>query len=93
MAVNPMMNSPRLDGVLNTGLKGMSAGVNGMKQAASEIAEFNVADAGARVSAPSHDDMIDALTSLKIYQRQVEASARVVETADEVLGFLLDVHA
>jgi flagellar basal body rod protein FlgG len=35
----------------------------------------------------------EAIVDLKMRQRQVEASAKVVETADAVLGFLLDVRA
>jgi hypothetical protein len=37
--------------------------------------------------------LVDALTSLKLYERQVQASGKVIETADELSGFLLDVHA
>jgi len=90
MAVNPMM-----EGVLNAGLNGMSAAIRGMKHAAQEIAELNSSDStadGGRVYADI-EDVVDAITRLKLYERQVQASAKVVETADEVLSFLLDVRA
>ena len=95
MAVNPMMNTPRLEGVLNMGLKGMSLGLNGVQNAAQEIAELNLTEAepGGGVTYRGLEDAVEAVTSMKIYQRQVEASARVVETADELLGFLIDVRA
>ena len=92
MAVNPMMES-----VMSAGVNGMHAGIRGMATAAQEIAELNTTardggDAGLADEA-GIEGLVDALTSLKIYERQVQASARVVETADEVVGFLLDVHA
>ena len=37
------------------------------------------------------NDAVEALVSLKLYQRQVQASANVVAAA--VLGFLLDIRA
>jgi len=90
MAVNPMM-----EGVRNAGLNGMSSAIKGMKHAAQEVAELNVsasAPNGSRTHAEV-EDVMDALTQLKLYERQVQASAKVVETADEMLGFLLDVRA
>ena len=35
----------------------------------------------------------EAIVDLKVHKRQIEASAKVVQTADAVLGFLLDVRA
>lgn len=99
MAVNPMMESARVNG-LNSAIKGMN-------QTAQDVAELNVddevvavassKDGGRRPSvidtANDVDDRDEALVSLKLYQREVQATAKVVETADAVLGFLLDVHA
>ena len=39
------------------------------------------------------DDSVEALLDLRTQMRQVQASAKVFETADEVIGFLLDVRA
>ena len=35
----------------------------------------------------------EALVDLKIYQRNVEAATKVIKTADEMVGFLLDIRA
>lgn len=98
MAVNPMMQGVRVSG-LNSALKGMN-------QAAQDVAELNVDnDPVARTkaavepskpaadSANAGDDRAEALVSLKLYQREAQAAAKVVVSADAVLGFLLDVHA
>ena len=56
-------------------------------------AEFNL-DAnseGVRLDNPA--DVAEVIVDLKVYQRQVQASAKVVQTADEVMGFLLSVHS
>lgn len=84
MAVNPMMESARVNG-LNSALKGLN-------RAAQEVAEFNV-DPATSSSRPASADQAEALLSLKLYQREAQAAAKVVTTADAVLGFLLDVHA
>ena len=39
------------------------------------------------------DEISAAVVDLKLYERQVQAATQVVKTADEVLGFLIDVHA
>ncbi|MEZ5560683.1 MAG: hypothetical protein R3E86_19320 [Pseudomonadales bacterium] len=92
MPVNPMM-----EGVRAAGVNGMHAAFKGLNQAAQEIADLNVVNREAteadRGSSEDSEDMADAAVRLKLYQRQVQASARVVETADAVVGFLLDVHA
>jgi hypothetical protein len=94
MAVNPMMES-----VMSAGIHGMNAALTGAKSAAMEVAQLNGSGAssnGGANPAPSGSEiesLTEALTSLKLYERQVQASAKVVETADELIGFLLDVHA
>lgn len=91
MAVNPMLSS---------GVNGIQTGLNGLQNVAHEIAAFNTTtnptDADAQVapvSGPGLDEIAESIVDLKVYQRQVEASVKVVQTADEVIGFLLDVHA
>ena len=91
MAVNPMLNS---------GANGIQQGIKSLNSVAQEIAELNIksnpgaseAD-GAPIDGVALDDLASAMVDLKLYQRQVQASAKVVETADEVIGFLLDVRA
>ena len=84
MAVNPMMSA---------GVNGIQAGMQGLEQTAQEIAEFNLSsdDGSGGTSLDNSADVAEAVIDLKLYQRQVQASAKVVQTADEVIGFLLDV--
>jgi flagellar hook protein FlgE len=89
MAVNPMMNA---------GVSGIQNGYRGLRQAAQDVAELNLereADASDKRAEPSRDvqDAAQAITDLKLYERQVQASAKVVQTADAVLGMLLDTEA
>lgn len=86
MAVNPMLSS---------GANGLQQGMRGLEQAAHEVADLNVRTPGV-TDAPetstkldNHADVAEAMLDLKLYQRQVQASAKVVQTADEVIGFLL----
>ena len=90
MAVNPMLSS---------GVNGIKSGMRGLEETAQEIAEFNVAAGdgeaanGGATKLAEHADVAEAMVDLKVYQRQVQASAKVVQTADEVIGFLLDTHS
>ena len=96
MAVNPIMQS---------GINGVQAGLKRLDRAAQDIAHLNVDDSGAQSGANDDgvirpatsggrvDDAFDAIVELKLAKRQVQASARVIETADQVLGFLLDIRA
>lgn len=95
MAVNPMMDSTRSTvDARSAGVNGINAGLNGMAHAAQDVAELNLNESSARTSSSDRlSDTASALVDLRVYQRQVQASAVVVETADAVVGFLLDVHA
>ncbi len=84
MAVNPMMSA---------GINGIQAGIRGLDTAAQTIAEFNLApkDGAQGTRLDDSADVAEAMVEMKVYQRQVQASAKVVQTADEVIGFLIDV--
>ncbi len=88
MAVNPMLSS---------GANGIHQGIKALESVAQEIAELNVSDDTAAAESVSDSgrvgEMGEAIIDLKTYQRQVQMSAQVVQTADEVIGFLLDVRA
>ena len=94
MAVNP---------ILQSGLNGIQTGLKGMNRAAQDIADLNLDDRSksasdndvVKVDASSDrlTDAVEAIVDLRVHARQVEASAKVVATADEILGFLLDVRA
>ena len=86
--------------MLNSGANGIQQGIRSLNNVAQEIAEMNIKrDPGANeadgvpLDGVELDDLANAMVDLKLYQRQVQASAKVVETADEVIGFLLDVRA
>lgn len=90
MAVNPM---------LHAGVTGLTQGTKALQNIAEDIAELNLkgdphtqANQGEPLHAHSVEDVAEAMVSLKLYQRDVQAAAKVVQTADEVLGFLLDVR-
>ena len=48
---------------------------------------------GADSSAKNVSDATEAIIDLQSHKRQVQASTKVIETADQLLGFLLDVKA
>ena len=89
MAINPMMNA---------GANGIQNGMRGLRQAAQDVAELNVAhelETSDKVAErPDRvKDSAEAVTELQLYERQVQASAKVVQTADAVIGMLLDTEA
>ena len=98
MAINPLMT---------IGVNAMQQGLKGMTKAAQDVAELNIGDTSDdRVAAQSSrdaevpiaradddkDEAVDALTDVRLHARKVQLASRVVETADEVLGFLIDVR-
>lgn len=81
----------------NTGLSGIQSGMRRVDQAASEIAsstlpaQVEAQPVEAAVQAPN--DLAGSLVGLTQGRYEVQANARVVETADEVLGTLIDTRA
>ncbi|MCR8922395.1 hypothetical protein NO559_06400 [Dasania sp. GY-MA-18] len=87
--------------VLSTGLAGIQAGQNSAQSAAQKIASASVTtptdteavDAVNEATAPASSGL-DAITEgaveLLRSEQQVQASAAVVQTADETLGTLID---
>ncbi|MFA5676926.1 MAG: flagellar basal body rod C-terminal domain-containing protein [Pseudomonas sp.] len=49
--------------------------------------------ASTRVDSNRPVNLVDGLVSLQQAQREVEAGAAMIDTADEVLGTLIDIHA
>ncbi len=70
---------------LNQGLQGIANSGQKLNQAANEIAAVNVPG--------SESDLVEPLTTLVVEEANFKASAKVVETASETLGTLLDVTA
>lgn len=80
MAVNPM---------LTAGMNGIQEGLRGMHDSAQTVAASNLSTDVEQTSKSPPDQVAEALVEMQVYARQVQASAEVVRTADEVMGFLL----
>ena len=91
----------------NSGLNGIQAGQRRVEQAASEIASNavnqpqqanqtppqNQVNPAPQVAEQTRPDLAQSLVALRIGENEVRANARVVDTADEVLGTLIDTRA
>ena len=79
--------------VVNQGLIGMQKSQVSMAQSAQQIAQAsNTQRADAPASARSVD-LVEPLLNLKIQSQVFDSSARVVKSADEAIGTLLDIKA
>lgn len=72
--------------VLSTGIQGVQTGMRGMEQSAQNIVK-------AGTSENTAGDVIEPIMDLKLYENTVEASTKVIKTADEMMGTLLDTMA
>lgn len=80
--------------VLQTGIQGIQRGQEELQKAASEIVNAGAVNATeGQANNSQSSSVIEPIVDLKLYEQTVEASAKVVETADEVLGTLLDTLA
>lgn len=91
----------------SSGLNGIQAGQRRVDQAAADIASNavnpslqatqtppqNQVNPSAQVSERNRPDLTESLVALRVGENEVRASARVVDTADEVLGTLIDTRA
>ncbi|MGK0500162.1 MAG: hypothetical protein ACJAYG_001809 [Oceanicoccus sp.] len=86
-----------VDSVLSSGLQGIQAGIGQARQAAQDIADATVAPTSNDATGPASKDPVraiaEAAVALRVSEQQVQASAAVVKTADEVLGTILDTKA
>ena len=74
--------------VLSTGVAGVQKGIIDMHEAADKITKAGTVNAEDDVG-----DIAQSLVDLKLSRNQVEVSARVIETASEVMGTLIDIKA
>ena len=74
--------------VQNEALQGINRGLEGMRKNASEIASADQLN-----KTGQETDLVGALVGLQQNKIQVQASAKVVSTVDEVIGTLLDTRA
>jgi hypothetical protein len=70
--------------ILGSGVAGIQRGIEGLRKDAQAIASANVKQDDGGVA-----DLAAPLVDLKVNLHQVQASARVIETVDEILTFLL----
>ncbi|MFY0641032.1 MAG: hypothetical protein JXR16_08300 [Bermanella sp.] len=75
-----------LGGALSAGLAGIQKGEQQVTQAAQQVASASTE----RPVSPNQD-VAKALLEEKEGQRQVEASAKVVQAADQTIGSLVDI--
>lgn len=69
------------------GLEGVRRGLNDLNRAANEIARNGT------TQEPDAASLAESAVDLRVARNQVQASARVIETENEVLGSLLDTRA
>lgn len=75
--------------VVNQGLIGMQKSQSSMLQSAQQIAQAGTTQR----SNPSANDLVEPLVNLKVQAQVFDSSAKVVKTADETIGTLLDIKA
>ena len=82
--------------VVNQGLIGMQTSQASMLQSAQQIAQAGTTQAvqpGAGAQNGQQQDLAEPLVNLRIQAQVFDANAKVVKTADETLGTLLDIKA
>lgn len=73
-----------VNSILGTGISGIQRGLQGVRENAQTIASADTLEGSTNAA-----DLAQALVGLKVNQQQVQASARVVETVDDILTSLL----
>jgi flagellar hook-associated protein FlgK len=82
-----------LGSVVNQALIGLQNSQMSMVKSAQQIAQAGVVQQQTSTAGNLTQDLIEPLINLKIQRNLFDASARVVQTADETLGTLLDIKA
>ena len=89
--------------VTQTGIVGIQNGMRGMQKAASEVASAqhfnpqnlnpqNLNNQGSDQAVPSKE-MVESIIEMKMHAQQVQASAQMIQTANDAIGAILDVLA
>ena len=74
--------------MMNSSISGIQRGMYEMQQSAHNIAQFGTVNRNADTTQLTED-----LVNIKVQKNQVEASTKIIATADEMLGTLLDIRA
>ncbi len=77
----------------SSGLSAMQGGMNRVAEAGSDIARNSLQVRDSQTAQPAEPDLATSLVELKVGEREAAAGARVIETADQVLGTLVDIRA
>ncbi|MGY3944689.1 flagellar basal body rod C-terminal domain-containing protein [Aeromonas tecta] len=75
----------RIDSAMTTGVQGFQRAEQLADQASGQIARLNT-PAGDQVQLP------DELIRLKVAEQQADASSKVIQTASDMMGTLIDVR-
>ncbi|HSC66070.1 MAG TPA: hypothetical protein VLC79_00145 [Cellvibrio sp.] len=75
--------------VVNQGLIGMQKSQVSMQQSAQQIAQAGTTQR----DNPQANDVVEPLINLKMQSQIFDSSAKVVKSADETIGTLLDIKA
>ena len=79
--------------ILGTAQNGIQTGVDGVKKNAAGIASKDALQSPDGTTVPAKGVPVTELVEMKVNTYQVQASGKVVEAVDEMLGFLLDEKA
>jgi flagellar hook protein FlgE len=80
--------------VVNQGLIGMQKSQSSMLQSAQQIAQAGATQrADAPAASSQSSDLASSLVNLKVQSQVFDSSAKVVKSADETIGTLLDTKA
>lgn len=80
--------------VVNQGLIGMQKSQVSMAQSAQQIAQAgNTQRADSPQASSQSQDLAESLVNLRAQSQVFDSSARVVKSADETIGTLLDIRA
>lgn len=80
--------------VVNQGLIGMQKSQASMLQSAQQVAQMGTTQRNEAATQPGQSqDLASAMVNMKVQAQVFDSSAKVVKTADETIGTLLDVRA
>lgn len=78
-----------LNSVMQTGLAGMLNSQSAIQKSAEQIVQAGTIEKDTSTTT----DLAEPIVNMKIEQRVFDASAKIVKTADEMLGTLMDIKA
>lgn len=81
----------QVNSALNTALQGFQEAESRINQAAHDIASQTVTDSS--VDGIDSKDLTTSLVELKVAEYDARANAKVIQTASDLLGTLLDIEA